>query len=180
MNYKKITIVGCSSMGKTTLANQLGNALDLKVVDLDEYFWRPNWQESEKEDFRQRVLKAIDCERWVCSGNYTSRVQTDIMDKADLIIWLDYPFPITFYRVFTRTMKRIFSGESICNGNYESLYKQFCTKDSILLWVIKMHRSYHNQFTILFSQKKFKNRDVLHFDWPGQTSSFLEKISIKN
>ncbi|HKS92649.1 MAG TPA: hypothetical protein VJQ83_12025, partial [Tepidiformaceae bacterium] len=55
---KRIVVVGPSCSGKSTLAEQLGAALDLPYVELDALFWRPNWTEPEDEEFAAQLRDA--------------------------------------------------------------------------------------------------------------------------
>ena len=41
---KRIMIIGCGGAGKSTLARQLGEKLNLPVVHLDKLFWLPGWE----------------------------------------------------------------------------------------------------------------------------------------
>ena len=49
---RRILIWGATGSGKTTLARRLGEALNLSVIELDDLFWQPDWQETPAEEFR--------------------------------------------------------------------------------------------------------------------------------
>jgi hypothetical protein len=55
------------------------------------------------------------------------------MARADLVVGLDYPRWRSFGRLLRRTVRRVVTGEVICNGNRESL-SSVLSPDSILVW----------------------------------------------
>jgi adenylate kinase family enzyme len=99
----RITIVGCSGGGKSTLARAVGAALGLPVVHLDALFWRPGWVESDPEPFRAAVDRALAGERWVSDGTFTS-VADICFARADTIVWIDQPIPLCLWRALWRSL----------------------------------------------------------------------------
>lgn len=53
--------------------------------------------------------------------------------RADLVIGLDYPRGLSFRRLLRRTLRRLTTGEEICNGNRESL-GSVLSAESVLVW----------------------------------------------
>ena len=95
----------------------------------------PDWVQRPPEELRKLTAAAMAQDRWVVDGNY--RVVRDLVwGRATTIIWLDYSFPVVFYRALRRTLARSLTGQELFSGNRESLAKAFLSKESILLWVI--------------------------------------------
>lgn len=87
---ERIMIIGCGGAGKSTLARQLGEKLDLPVVHLDQIFWSPgNWEHLEKEEFDTRLLAELEKPRWIMDGNYNRTIPARV-EKCDTIIYLDF------------------------------------------------------------------------------------------
>jgi adenylate kinase family enzyme len=136
-----IWIVGPCGGGKSLLADRLAARLGVEAIHLDEIHWNPGWIESAPEDEIRIVGELVERHDrgWIIDGNY-DHIRAAHGRRADLFIWLDLPFLITFARLLWRCISRTFTREIICNGNRESLWETFCTKQSILLWAIQTHR----------------------------------------
>ena len=86
---KRISIIGGSGSGKSTLADILSKELNIPAVHLDAINFQPNWVEIDKNERDNIILSKSNHEKWIIDGNYNKTLQ-DRLEKADLIIWLDY------------------------------------------------------------------------------------------
>ena len=87
--YNRISIVGGSGSGKSTLCNLLSQELNLPAIHLDSINFNANWVEIDKSE-RDKIILEKSCEdKWIIDGNY-SKTLNERLNKADLIIWLDY------------------------------------------------------------------------------------------
>lgn len=98
---KRIMIIGSGGAGKSTLARQLGEALQLPVHHLDAYYWKPGWTPTPNEEWDLFQENLVQEERWIIDGNY-GRTLDIRMKRADVIILLDFSRWITVYRVIKR------------------------------------------------------------------------------
>ena len=105
---------------------------------------RPGWIEPPDDEMRADVDAVTGQARWVVEGNY-DRVMNDLRKRADLVVWLDLPLRTTFPRVLVRTFRRLTRGETICNGNRESLRMALLTRESILVWAVRSHRPHRRR-----------------------------------
>lgn len=174
-SYKRIIVIGTTSSGKSTLAKQLAEKMNFNFIDLDALHWEPNWQEAETDVFLARVQKAIESQAWVLAGNY-SVTRNLTWNRAQLIIWLDYPFHIVFWRLLTRTIWRVVSQEELWNGNRERLSTQLkiWSQDSIIHWLFKTYWRRKRETPILLSQ--YKHLKVIHFKHPKEAQKWLENL----
>ena len=140
----RISVRGHTGSGKTTVARQVGEALSLPVIEMDALSWQPNWQETPRDEFRAKVLEALDQHDvgWVCDGNYTSIATDLVLPLADTVVWLRPPFPVAFWRLLKRTVTRSWRRELLWGMNRESFRKSFLSRDSILLWGITHWRAH--------------------------------------
>ncbi len=101
----RILIIGCPGSGKTTLSKILSDKLQIPLVHLDKMFWNSGWQPKSREEFDAELLEVLQTKRWIIDGNY-SRTIPWRMEKADMVIHLDYPTAICVWRVLKRVVTR--------------------------------------------------------------------------
>jgi len=177
--YKKIVVIGTTSSGKTTLAEQLSAKLGLDCIDLDALNWGPNWTAAEDETLRARVEKATRSPGWVVAGNY--RITRPITwSRAEAIIWLDYSLWVVFWRLWRRTWKRVFFRVELWNGNREHLSTQLklWSDESLFHWLFKTYWRRKHEYPQLFGQPEFSHLKIIHFKTPQETDEWLENIRI--
>lgn len=100
----RIMIIGQPGSGKSTLARELGERTGLPVYHIDQIHWQSGWRERSGPRKDQLCAEIHAKERWIFEGGRSS-TWAQRLDRADVLIWLDIPVLIRFYRVFTRTIK---------------------------------------------------------------------------
>lgn len=99
----KIAIIGNAGSGKSTLALQLHQLLTLPIYHLDQYFWKPNWQEPEPAEFEKIHHQLCDQPTWIIEGIAT-RLFEYRAAQADIIIFINISRYRCLYRVFKRAI----------------------------------------------------------------------------
>ena len=102
----KISIIGGSGSGKSTLADILSKELDIPAIHLDAINYNANWVEIDKNERDSIISAKSNDERWIIDGNYNKTLK-ERLEKADLIIWLDYSTFAHLKGVFKRIIKNI-------------------------------------------------------------------------
>jgi adenylate kinase family enzyme len=97
----RVMIIGCAGSGKSTLSQNLGGILNLPVIHLDKYYWKPNWVATPNDEWDRIVEEFTRKEQWIIDGNY-SRTMDMRIARADLIIFLDAPRWFCMYRILKR------------------------------------------------------------------------------
>jgi adenylate kinase family enzyme len=134
---ERVWVVGSSGAGKSTLASALSARLDLPYTELDRLFWRRGWQQMPDDIFRDKVDATVGSPRWVICGNY-SLAREVILSRVDTIVWLDYPLPFIFGRLFRRTIARILTRDDLWgSGNRETWRRAFFSRDLLLLYAAR-------------------------------------------
>lgn len=156
----RIYIVGTSGSGKSTLAQEIAELFDLKHIELDSLHFEANWVERPWDVFIQEVTREIQAPHWVVCGNY-SHVQDMLLQKVDLIIWLDYSFCKVFWQTTKRTLRRLILKEPCCNGNYETWRQQFFSKYSIFWWVISTYKKRRTKYIELMQRPAYQHKWIV-------------------
>lgn len=172
---QRISVVGTTGSGKTTVAREISQRLQLPHIELDALFWDENWTGAPDDVFRERVTGAIMTERWVVDGNY-SRIRMLIWERADTVVYLDYTFWRVLWQLIIRTVSRSLGKEELWSGNREDLRKSFFSRDSILLWMIKTYHHRRKQYAELFQQPEYAHLCVVHLKTPQMTDEWLSRI----
>jgi adenylate kinase family enzyme len=136
----RIAVVGTTCVGKTTVAKRLAERHGVPHVELDALHWGPGWSEPSAEEFRERVQEATAGEEWVADGGYHGKLGDLVLERAELVVWLDPPLPTVLRRLGSRTVRRVRSGEELWGGNHETWRGAFFARDSLFLWALKTHR----------------------------------------
>ena len=172
---RRVVIIGTSGAGKTTLARCLAARLGLPHIEFDAYRHGSNWTPTPNRVLRQNVAKDIAADGWITDGNYTV-VRDIVWTRATAIIWLDYPFPIVFWRLFWRTMGRCVKRTELWNGNREKLWWHFFTKDSLFLWAFQTHWSRKKGLIAAFGQPQHRHLTVFRLRSPRETRRLLASL----
>ncbi|MFO1020061.1 MAG: hypothetical protein U0903_05120 [Planctomycetales bacterium] len=170
---ERILIVGSSGSGKSTLAVKLGDRLQIPVYDLDHLHWGPNWTPKPKEVFHAGVQQAIASPRWIIAGNYTA-LREMLWPHATTVIWLNYSFPRVFSRLFYRSVSRMITREELFAGNRESFRLTFCSRDSVLVWMLKTFRRNRREYAQLRADQTYPQLEWIEFRAPRQATMLLD------
>lgn len=155
-------IVGTSGSGKSTLAAQISSHFSVFHLELDALEHGPNWtkRHQSRDTFAAEALSLLQPhEHWVADGNY-SAVLEHIRDRVRVLVWLDYSLWVILPRLVYRTLFRCVAQVELWNGNRESLWTQFCTKDSLFLWAWSTHRSRAERYEQSFCSTPIPNSNT--------------------
>lgn len=172
---QRISIVGTTGSGKTTLARQVSQVLKIPHVELDALNWEPNWTPAETAVFRERTENALSSNSWVVDGNY-SVVRDIVWSRADTVIWLNYSLPVIMTQLIRRTFQRVVTQEELWSGNRETLQKTL-SRDSILLWAFSTYRKKRRKYPLLFTQPEYAHLKVIQLHSPQTTQNWLSNLT---
>lgn len=88
---KRISIVGVSASGKSTFARKLAAKTGLPLVHVDSIMWKPGWQHLGDDETAKKLIEVTLGAEWVLEGYITKAARDTLFERADSIIYLDYP-----------------------------------------------------------------------------------------
>lgn len=98
---KKIVLIGSGGAGKSTLAKQLGEKLNIEVTHLDARFWQSGWVATPKDEWTKIQKEIVSKDKWIVDGNFGGTMDLRL-ENADTIIFLDFPRFLCLSRVIKR------------------------------------------------------------------------------
>ncbi len=98
------------------MARALASLLGLPHVELDTLFRGAGWVP--RPEFAADVAAMVAGGRWVTEYQYAA-VQPSLLRRAEVVVWLDHPFPVVAARLLRRSLLRALSRQRFHNGNIE-------------------------------------------------------------
>ncbi len=100
---KRILITGNAGSGKTSLAQHLALQLNRPVHSLDSIVWQSGWVRRPREEKEKKISELTSQDSWIIDG-----VSFSVQEKADVVVFIDVPRYISFWRVFKRNWRYLF------------------------------------------------------------------------
>lgn len=169
----RILLYGATGSGKTTTAARLSDITGLPATEVDFLTWEPGWVQVDEEGQRRRFTELCGADEWVLDTAYTAWLDVALA-RAQLVVALDWPGWLSFWRLLRRTVGRNLDGREVCNGNVESWRKTF-SGDSILLWHVRTFRRRHE--VVVAWEADPCAPPVLRFTRPAQLERWLANVA---
>ncbi len=119
---RRVVIFGRGGAGKSTLAQGLGEMLDLPVVELDKVYWRPDGRPIPAAVWHVIQKKLVAGEKWILDGDLgPGDVVERRLQAADTIIVLDLPAYLCAWRVLRRSHEGLDFWWWVARWRYSSL-----------------------------------------------------------
>jgi adenylate kinase family enzyme len=101
---RRISVVGATGSGKTTLARELAERLNLPYCELDR-MRQAVAEGSSGQSFHSQVADLARGEQWIIDGHYRD-VRHLIWSRAQVVVWLNYPMRLVAVRVLKRFLRK--------------------------------------------------------------------------
>ena len=173
-------MIGTSGSGKSSFARQLAAALKIPYLEMDRLYWKPNWQEPNDEEFFSILEQALSGDAWVLDGNYTRTTHIK-WPRTNLVVWIDYSFPLTLYRVIKRSILRAWKKQELWSGtgNRESFTRLF-SKDSMVLWTLSHYASNKGKFDELMATESYAHIEFVRLRSPKEAAALIQNLTNRN
>ena len=170
---QRVLVAGVTGSGKTTLAGRLAALWDLRHVEIDALFHGPEW--TPRPEFLDDVRAFAAEDRWVTEWQYTSKGTDAILTpRAQLAVWLDYPWPVVRTRLLRRTLRRSVLRTRLWNGNVEKpIWRMLrgTPEENILAWQKATLHKWAERFPEV--QELFPHLVIVRLTHPRETERWL-------
>ncbi len=172
---KRVSVVGTTGSGKTTMARALSLLLGSPHVELDALFWEPRWKMADLPVFRLRVASAVAGDAWVIDGGY-SAVRDLIWPRADTVIWLDYPLTVILPRLVRRIVARVQDKSELWpgTGNRETIRNAIFSRDPLVWFAIRTHRNRRRRIEEMLRRPEYAHLQLHRLTRPADADRWLE------
>ena len=172
---RRVSVVGVSGSGKTTVARTLAARLSVPHIELDAIYHQPGWAALPAAEFRARIAALVAGEAWVIDGNYSSTVQSLVWARADTVMWLDPPRRSVMPRIIWRTIRRIVLRQELWNGNRERLRNllSWDPEQSVISWAWHHYPVYRQRYTAAVADPRFAHLTFIRIGDPTALRQLL-------
>jgi adenylate kinase family enzyme len=170
----RVSVVGNSGSGKSTVAAALAARLGVPHVELDSIYHQPNWVPLPHDEFRARVAAVTAEDAWVIDGNYTA-VRDLVWARADTVVWIDLPRALVMRRIIGRSFRRAARRQELWNGNREP-WSNWLTLDperSIIMWSWTQHAKYRARYAVAMGDPALRHLSFIRLRSPAEVAVFL-------
>src|SRR4051812_18749712 len=175
---QRILILGRTGSGKTTLAREPAAARGVPHVELDSLYFGPDFSTAPPSILRERTSEAIAGERWVTDGNKRA-VRDLVWPRADTVIWLDYGFHVSMWRLAKRARARTssLSAQAAENGGRTAVPKQMLAAGRGVLKALRSHRGPRREYPRMFAEPANRHLAVARLRSPAATREWLARVT---
>ena len=170
---ERVLVAGVTGSGKTTLSRRLAALWELRHVEIDGLFHGPEW--TPRAEFLDDVRAFAADERWVTEWQYTSKGTDEILTpRAQLAVWLDYPYRVVRSRLLRRTLSRSILRTRMWNGNVEKpIWRMVGStpEESILAWQTATLHKWTERFPQV--EERFPHLTIVRLTHPRETERWL-------
>lgn len=101
---RKILVTGNAGSGKTTVSKYVSEKHGIPWYTLDKIVWQEYWQKTPPPTRSDKISALVQKDEWIIDG-----VDYQVMQAADLVIFLDVSRTTSYLRVLKRNPRYLFS-----------------------------------------------------------------------
>lgn len=174
----RINVIGVSGSGKSTFSTRLAALTGIPRVEMDRLYWKPAWTDPTDDEFFAKLAGALEGDEWILDGNY-SRTTPVKWRRAQLVIWLDYPFATTLWQSVTRSIARAIDGRELWpgTGNRESFRQTFFSRKSIVLWMITSWKRTRVKYSGAMADPGWSHIEFVRLTTRREADAYCERLA---
>lgn len=178
----RVLVVGSSGSGKTTVASQIADRLNLPHLELDAVMHADGWNSTPDPEFQRIVGEFASNDHWVIDGNYTSHGMVEVVwPRADTVVWTDMPRRVVMSQVIRRTLRRMVTREKLWNGLTEplsNLYKRD-PYENIIVWAWTRYDHVREKYETAIADGSWDHAVVHRLRSRGEVRHLLGSIAVR-
>ncbi len=166
-------IIGCSGAGKSTLSKELAKLTLLKLIHLDKLFWKQGWEKTDAKDWQEIVKQETEKDSWILDGNYNSSLDLRFQ-RADTIIFFDFPRWLCLYNIYKRILKYKFWGHvrnDIPKDCPERMNLEF------FLWVWNYNKVHRDRYLTMMTEQTALGKKTIILKNYHEKREFLRSLT---
>ncbi len=162
---KRILVTGNIGSGKTTLCKKLSSMLGISAYHFDQVAWQANWKRPTPEQREAKTRQLMEKTEWVIDG-----VSKELMERADTIIFLDFPRVVCAWRTLKRNILCRFGTRPEMPANCPD-YKHL----SFIIRIIWCFPRKQNPWILEAMEKMKHQKNVVHIRTNEELSVFMNQ-----
>ncbi len=103
---RRVVVVGANGAGKTWFAKRFGQSQGLPIICNDALALKTGWRQRSRAAVQAELVGLIADEAWLLEGGPSILIRP-VLQRADLVIWLDLPASLRFWRVVMRSLRYV-------------------------------------------------------------------------
>lgn len=100
----KILVTGNAGSGKSTTSKIISEKLGIERHNLDPIVWQKGWVKAPREVRYEKINELAQKDSWIIDG-----VSPQVLEEADVIVFLDFPKRVCYYRTAKRSARYLFT-----------------------------------------------------------------------
>ena len=176
---QRISVVGSSGSGKTTVAQAIAKILGRPHLELDGVYHQPDWVPLPDDQFRETVGEFVDQAAWVIDGNYSNDGVLDLVwSHADTVVWVDPPKRTVMQRVIRRTIRRAATRQELWNGNREPLtnFTSWDPEKNVIRWAWTRYDARQAEYETRMNDPAWSSLSFIRLRSPSESNDFLRTL----
>ncbi|GHD34494.1 adenylate kinase [Streptomyces galbus] len=171
---QRVLVVGVTGAGKSTLARVLGERLGLVYLEMDAlYFAGPGWAVNER--LVEDVAGLADGPRWVVDSLGYPQVRDLLWERADTVVWLDYPRRVVMPRVLRRSLRRTVTREELFGGNRET-WRDWLSREHPAWWAWAQFAARRREIERRLRDPRFAPLHTVRLGRPRDAAAWLASL----
>ncbi|WP_194816427.1 adenylate kinase [Nocardia sp. XZ_19_385] len=177
--HRRISVVGTSGSGKSSLARRISEQLGIPHIELDAIHHQADWTPLPTDEFQAAVTEQVTRPAWVADGNYHGKLGDLVWRHADTVLWFDLPRPQVMLQIIKRTAGRILTARELWNGNRENPRNMFSLNPerSVIMWAWTTHARNRTRYTAAHANPAYQHLDFIHIRSHRDAEHFLTSLT---